>query len=849
MTVDRMPLVPVAAGFAAGIAAAPWTRPDLAWATWAVAIVAGITLLGVRRAFWAAASFLVGVTALGALRGAAPPLPPDHVARLELPRIAHVEGRLAAAPVRWAPERTRLLIAAERVDGAPRVGLIQATVHGPPPPLASGQRIAAELRLFPATGFHNPDGFDYAAHLARDGIHVTGSTRAERLVALEAPQPPWPARVRARALAALAGALPPASSALLAGLLFGERTGLPPELDDGFRRAGVYHVLAVSGFNVALLAAAVFALCKLLRLDRRASAVVAIGLVSGFAAVVGPEPSVLRAVIMAVLVLAALLLEREAAVANSLALAALLILALRPGDLLDPGFQLSFAATAGIIAAPLPRGLVGGALGVSLAAQLAVLPITLAHFNQLSTIGVVANLGVVPLAGLATVVGLLGVGLAFASATVAQVAFDAVWPVLLALRAVVALAAAVPGAVVHLPAPPWLAILCYAAALGLGLRWWRARASQPRAGRAAGATALALLAVAVALEAWPLLRPPEGRLRITVLDVGQGDAIVLEGPDGRAVLVDAGSGGAMRLDAGERVVAPYLWNRGVLRLAATVVTHPDADHAGGMRAIQRGFRIAETWDAATLARGPRWIGGAMISLVRPLRPGDGRRASPLRDPWLLGVAGHHVPDTSTPASEASVVEEARVRPLRPGDGRGAGPLRDPWLLGVAGSHAPDASAPATEASVVEEGARPPAVASSRRSRNDDAIVLRIEYGLASFLLTADIETAREHALVAAGAPLDATVLKVAHHGSRSSTTAPWLRAVRPSVAVISVGARNPYGHPDAGVLARLADAGARVYRTDADGAVILETDGRALTVTRWAAGTAERFCLDPETIC
>ena len=806
-------------------------------------------LLGVRRVCWAAACFLVGVTALGALRGAAPPLPPDHVARLELPRIAHVEGRLAAAPVRWAPERTRLLIAAERVDGAPRVGLIQATVHGPPPPLASGQRIAAELRLFPATGFHNPDGFDYAAHLARDGIHVTGSTRAERLMALEAPQPAWPARVRARALAALAGALPPASSALLAGLLLGERTDLPRELDDGFRRAGVYHVLAVSGFNVALLAAAVFALCKLLRLDRRASAVVAIGLVSGFAAVVGPEPSVLRAVIMAVLVLAALLLEREAAVANSLALAALLILALRPGDLLDPGFQLSFAATAGIIAAPLPRGLVGGALGVSLAAQLAVLPITLAHFNQLSTIGVVANLGVVPLAGLATVVGLLGVGLAFASATVAQVAFDAVWPVLLALRAVVALAAAVPGAVVHLPAPPGLAILCYAAALGLGLRWWRARASQPGAGRAAGATALALLAVAVALEAWPLLRPPEGRLRITVLDVGQGDAIVLEGPDGRAVLVDAGSGGAMRLDAGERVVAPYLWNRGVLRLAATVVTHPDADHAGGMRAIQRGFRIAETWDAATLARGPRWIGGAMISLVRPLRPGDGRRASPLRDPWLRGVAGHHVPDTSTPASEASVVEEARVRPLRPGDGRGAGPLRDPWLLGVAGSHAPDASAPATEASVVEEGARPPAVASSRRSRNDDAIVLRIEYGLASFLLTADIEAAREQALVAAGAPLDVTVLKVAHHGSRSSTTAPWLRAVRPSVAVISVGARNPYGHPDAGVLARLADAGVRVYRTDADGALILETDGRALTVTRWAAGTAERFCLDPETIC
>jgi competence protein ComEC len=178
---------------------------------------------------------------------------------------------------------------------------------------------------------------------------------------------------------------------------------------------------------------------------------------------------------MAVLVLAALLLEREASVANSLALAALLILTVRPGDLADPGFQLSFAATAGIVAAPLPRGIVMGALGVSLAAQLAVLPIALAHFNQLSTIGVVANLAVVPLAGLGTVLGLLAVGLAFLSETAAQVAFDAVWPVLLALRAAVALAAAVPGAVVHLPAPHWLAIVCYTASLLLALAWWHLR--------------------------------------------------------------------------------------------------------------------------------------------------------------------------------------------------------------------------------------------------------------------------------------------------------------------------------------------------------------------------------------
>src|SRR5213594_4965253 len=216
-------------------------------------------------------------------------------------------------------------------------------------------------------------------------------------------------------------------------LLKGRTAGATALLLVGVAAVGALHVLAVSGFNVVLLAAAVLALCRLARVGRRVSAVAAIVVVVGFAAVVGPEPSVLRAVVMAVLVLAALLLEREASVTNSLALAALATLAVHPGDLRDPGFQLSFAATAGIVAAPMPRGVIAGAIAISAAAQLAILPITLTHFNQLSTIGVVVNLAVVPLAGVATVAGLLAVGVAFLSAGAAQVAFDAVWPLLLTL--------------------------------------------------------------------------------------------------------------------------------------------------------------------------------------------------------------------------------------------------------------------------------------------------------------------------------------------------------------------------------------------------------------------------------
>jgi competence protein ComEC len=576
-------------------------------------------------------------------------------------------------------------------------------------------------------------------------------------------------RVKRAAITAMRSGLPPASAALLAGLLLGDRTDVPRDIDAAFRRAGVYHVLAVSGFNVALLAGAVWALCGVLGLARRASAATAIVVVIAFALVVGPEPSVLRAVVMAVLVLVAILLEREASVVNSLALAALAILAVRPTDLHDPGFQLSFAATLGIVLAPLPRGAVLGALGVSVAAQLTVLPITLAHFNQLSIVGVIANLGAVPLAAVATLVGLLAVALSFVSASAAAVAFDAVWPVLLALRGVVALAAGVPGAVVHLPAPGWTATTCYVGGLALLRAGWPARRG-PAPGERADAVepaapgnrklllpGIALLVLAAVFAAWPLVRPPDGRLRLIVLDVGQGDAIVVELPDGRTLLVDTGSGGPMRLDAGEHVVAPFLWNRGVLRLAGVAVTHDDSDHAGGLASVRRLFAIDEQWTPASPLVGSRRFGAVTVTVLPP---------------------------PPTPAG-----------------------------------------------------------------RNDAGLVVRLELGLASFLLGSDIGAARERELVTAGVPLAATVLKVAHHGSRSSSTAEFLGAVSPAVAVISVGARNAYGHPDPAVLERLAAAGARIYRTDRDGAVIVETDGATLTVTRWAHRRVDHFCLDPEAIC
>jgi competence protein ComEC len=759
VNLDRTPLAPVAGAFGAGIAIASLATLEVFLVAWLVAATACLAFLVGGRTRTAGAALLLGVVATGGLRGNEAPLPPDHVGNLGLPQTRRVEGRLAVEPRRWAPDRARLLVDTERVDDVPRSGLIQVTVYGVLPSLTEGQRVAAPLRLNRATGFRNPGTYDYAAHLAREGIHVVATARADSVTALDDPGSPWAVRVRRESIEAIGRALPPASAALLAGLLLGDRTGLPRDIDDAFRRAGVYHVLAVSGFNVGILAASVWALCRLLRLPHRPSAVTAMVLVIAFALVVGPEPSVLRAVVMAVLVLLASLLDRDASMTNSLALAALVILAIRPNDLFDPGFQLSFAATLGIVIAPLPRGMIVGALAVSAAAQLAVLPISLTHFNQLSTIGVVANLGVVPLAGVATVVGLVAVGLSFLNEAIATVAFDAVWPVLLALRGIVTLAAKVPGAVIYLPAPGSAAVTCYVAGLGSLLLWRgnRDRAGERRRSRLFLPLGITLLVLAVAFAAWPLVRPADGLLRLTILDVGQGEAIVVEMPDGRTLLVDAGSGGPTRLDAGERVVAPFLWNRGIRRLAGVAVTHDDSDHAGGAEAVRRLFAIDEEWTAACPPTRHRFGRAEIVSL--------------------------------------------------------------------------------------------PSTAMAGGRRNEAALVLRIDMGLASFLLTSDIGAEREHELAASGARLDSTLLKVAHHGSRYSTSAEFLHAVGPRLAAISVGARNAYGHPDAAVVARLVEAGAEIYRTDRDGALIFETDGETLTVTRWAARRVDRFCLDPEAIC
>src|SRR5262245_6472784 len=662
MGLDRAPLFLVAVALALGIAAAP-----AAPLPFVPLIAAGAALLLVAAAACLARSERLGTVALllavamiGALRASGSSLPADHVARRELPSPVGLEGRLLSEPTRWAPDRMRLLLEVEAYrDGAdlrPLTGIVQLTVYGEaPPPLGEGQRIAIETRLHRPVGFRNPGAFDYPAHLRREGILLVGNSRADRVTPLGPDTPPWPVRVKRWAVETIKARLPDTSGALLAGLLLGERSALPPATDEAFRVAGVYHVLAVSGFNVALIASSVFAALGLVGIPRRATALIAAIVLIGFALVVGAQPSVLRATVMGLLLLASVLLERESQVMNALALAALVLLLWRPGDIADPGFLLSFAATWGIIhlAGPVTAFLasrgwptwLAAALAVSLGAQLGVTPVMLSFFNQLSLIGIAANLLVVPLAGPATTLGMLTLLVSLVSAAAAELLWNALWLILLALRAAVWAAALVPGAMVHLPAPVWGAIAAWYGGLVLATHLGASRLVR---GAMAGA-----VVVTAALSAWPWIHLGDARLRVLFLDVGQGDATLIELPEGQRILVDGGAGGPRRFDVGERVLSPVLWNRPALGLDVVALTHSDADHAGGLAAILKHFAVGQFWETGwwtpaadatrqaversglprrVLRAGDRiWIGEALITVLNP----DGRDPVALNDESLV----------------------------------------------------------------------------------------------------------------------------------------------------------------------------------------------------------------------
>jgi len=535
---------------------------------------------------------------------------------------------------------------------------------------------------------------------------------------------------------------------LVLAMVLGDRSEIDEETAERFRGAGTYHVLALSGAQVALVAGLIVAALRRLRVGPGLEASITGALVWFYAALVGADVPIVRAALMASAILAGRAMDLAGDAANLLGLAALVLLVARPAHAFDVGFELSFGATLGILllVSPLTRGApqlpfrADLALAASLGAQVVLSPILAAQLHRLSPAALVLNLAAVPLSAAVLVAGLVVMVVGPAVPLLADLA----WIAAFALRQTGDLG----------PLARWLDLRVAAPSVAV---WGVHLAGLVQLARGSRWRGLGLLAVSHAgILLGPAPLPADGRLHLHVLDVGQGDSLLLRSPAGRALVVDAGGSFGIDYDVGERHVAPVLWSAGVRRLDALALSHGHPDHVGGAPFLLRAFRVGEVWEGPAALADPSW---------RRL-DGELREARVARR--ALG-RGHRLDWDSVEL----VVLGPSVR-------------RPPW-----------------------------------RIRNEDSLVLVARLGHVSFLLPGDVQAEAEERL---DLP-PSLVVKVPHHGSRSSSAPAFVGRAQPRVAVVSVGARNPFGHPHPSVLRRYDESGALVLRTDRDGEVTVATDG------------------------
>jgi competence protein ComEC len=615
---------------------------------------------------------------------------------------------------------------------------------------------------------------DLERMMARRGIALVGTVKSASLVQVVS-HGTWldeaASSIRSvvrRAITRHVGTRDAQSAAIAVAILIGDRGALDPLVEQRLQEAGTYHVIAISGGNIAILAGLILGGLWIVQIRGGWAAGAAIGLLIGYAFVAGGGPSVIRATTMAAIYLALRLIDQKTAPLHAMSITLVGVLLAAPMAIADVGLWLTFGATAAIVAAAAVTRLPStawfhapAALCIaSLSAELALIPIAAFIFQRITIAGLAVNLVAIPCMAVVQVAAMITAAADAVDLTsMAQLAGGMTHLGVRGLLESARLVDMAPWLTWRVPSPHLLIIAAYYLALvaALALKKWHAPA-----------------AVAAALLLWIVIAPAtlartfgDGSLHLTMMDVGQGDATLVTFPDGKTLLVDAGGVSLSGdFDIGDRVLGPALRARGVTRLDYLAITHGDPDHIGGAASIVRDFRPKEIWYGTYVNNHDPSM--ALQSL-----------ALKTRSTWRWLIAGDRL--------EIGGVE-LRIHHPGPVD----------WQR--------------------------------QKVRNDDSLVIELRHERVSTVLTGDIGREVEATLLPSLDLLPVVVLKSPHHGSATSSSDDFVGVLKPRVVLISCGRANPYGHPVAKVLERYSAARSRVFRTDLDGQIELTTNGWSIQV-------------------
>jgi competence protein ComEC len=659
----------------------------------------------------------------------------------------------------------------------------------------AGRTIRAPALLRKPTSYGDPGVADDERGLARRGVVLVGTVKSGSLVEVihrgttiqeAAAAARWWSRQQ---LARYVGRWDAQSGAIAAAILVGDRSGLSDADERRLQEAGTYHVIAISGGNIAILAVMVLGLLRLFHVPPTVSAATAMVTLLFYGELASGGASVSRAVMAACVYLGGRMLDHRGPPLNALAVAAAAGLAVSPLAAFDGGFVLSFGATLGIlIGAPrllqarvhqsrpdrrlirrIARRTAGGAVGLFVAtvcAEIALAPVSATLFSRITVAGLVLNFLAIPLMAIAQAAAM---GTLAAAPIASGLAAYAGYVAHLAASGLVRSAELVdfaPWASRDVVPPAWWVVSAYYGCCGLLLSRRFVRIG------ALGAVSAATLMLASppAATAAGVPREAPGRLRVAFLDVGQGDSTLVRLPDGRALLIDAGGLPGSAFDIGERVVAPTIRAFGVRTIDTLVLTHGDPDHIGGAPVVLRRFAPRSIWEGVPV---PPHLA------LREL----GVRAAEARMSWRTLQSG----DRETAAG-------VEIRVLHP---------------------------------------QPPEW-ERQRVRNEDSVVLELRVGDVSVVLPGDIGREAEQLVTPKLTPGRITILKAPHHGSATSSTEAFVAAAHPAAVIFSAGRGNRFGHPAPLVVARYRAANSLIFRTDQDGAIVLDTDGRTAEISTWS---------------